>query len=152
MKKLIALIIVSLLLEGIVWAIPTDRTIIKDYTMAVEKAVFFLSKDGKDKAFAAVNDPKGEFAKLQNGLFVYVIDLKGEILSHSSNKLLIGQRFFDIRDADGKLFYQEIIKEATQKGSGWVTYKVLDPISKRTERKECYFKKSGDYIVACAVK
>jgi cytochrome c len=157
MKKIVAVFIISLFLEGIVWAIPADRTLIKEYSAMVEKAALYLQEKGKDKAFAAFNDPKGEFVKTVVGenkevFYIYVFNSKGEILSNGANSLLIGQKFIDIRDADGKLFYQEMIKNAMSGGSGWVSYKLLDPRTKKTQQKDCYFKRSGDYIIACSTK
>jgi cytochrome c len=157
MKKIFAVFIVSLLLEGIVWAIPADRTLMKEYIGMVEKAALYLQEKGKDQAFSAFNDPKGAFVKVVLGeskelFYIYVLNSKGEILSNGANRLLVGQQFIDIRDADGKLFYQEIIKDAMKSGSGWVSYKLLDPRSKKTQQKECYFRRSGDYIIACSTK
>ena len=152
MKKFLALVIVSLMLEGAVWALPSDRSLMKEYASLVEKASLSLQRDGKDRAFAAINDSKGEFVNSMNNLYVYVLDAKGDMVSHSTNKLLIGMHFLDIRDAEGKLFYQEIIKEASKNGSGWVSFKLQDPVTKKAERKDCYFKKQGDYIVVCSTK
>jgi cytochrome c len=152
MKKIAALILVGLFLAGVAYAMPTDRSIVKESMILVEKAVAVLQHQGKDKAFASINDTSGGFVNTKQGLYIYVFDLKGEIVSHSINKMLIGQQFIDIRDVSGKLFYQEIIKTANQNGSGWISYKLLDPKTKKIEQKECYFKKSGDLIVACATK
>jgi cytochrome c len=161
MKKIMALIVVGLLIQGVAWAIPADKGLVDAYTSMVEKAGTYLSTAGKDKAFAAINDSKGEFVKnsvvtnsatYRDVMYVYIMDVKGDVVSHGINKLMIGQCFIDIRDAEGKLFYQEMIKEAQKSGNGWISYKMLDPISKKAERKELYFKKYGDYIVACATK
>ena len=151
MKKIVMSIIVCFLLEGIVWAIPLEKGLVQEYTEIAERAALVIQQDGKDKAFADITNSRGRYISVKNEVYVYVIDSKGVILSHSTNKLLIGQQFLDIRDADGKLFYQEIIKEAAKNSSGWVTYKTMNPVSKRVERKDCFFKKQGDYIV-CATK
>lgn len=160
MKKIIGVLVVSLLMEGLVWAIPADRGLMKEYTGLVEKAVLYLQEQGKDRAFSEINNPKGLFVKKLDAnyagdkyeLYVYVMNSKGEILSHAANALLIGQKFIDLRDADGKLFYQEIIKNAMSSGSGWISYKLLDPRTKKTQQKDCYFKRFNDYIVAGVAK
>ena len=144
MKKLIvAVLAVLLLVGGVVYAAGTT----KEAQANVEKAVAYLQANGKAKAFAAFDDPKGQFVK--GDLYIYVLDMKGDILSHGANKKLIGQHFWGIKDTDGKLFFQEIIDKAKKQGSGWVDYKWTNPVTKKVEHKTAYLKKSGDYIVCC---
>ena len=147
MKKLMAIIMVAgLLVCGIAYA---GKGTAKQAVAMVDKAVKYLQANGKDKAFAAFDDPKGQFVK--GDLYVYVLDFKGVILSHGVTKTLIGQHFIDIRDTDGKLFFREIIDVAKKKGSGWVDYKWTNPVTKKVEPKSVYLKKSGDYIVSCGI-
>jgi cytochrome c len=145
MKKVIAaILIMGLLMVGVAYAAHGTK---QEATANVDKAIAFFKANGQAKAFAAFNDPKGQFVK--NDLYIYVVDMKGDIVSHGANKALIGQHFIDIKDADGKLFFREIVNVAKTKGSGWVDYKWTNPVSKKVEPKSAYVKKSGDYIYCC---
>jgi len=147
MRKVIAVILVmGLLMVGVAYAAMGTA---KEATANVDKAIAFFKANGKAKAFAAFNDPRGQFVK--NDLYIYVVDMKGDIVSHGANKALIGQHFIDIKDADGKLFFREIVNVAKKKGSGWVNYKWTNPVSKKVEPKSAYVKKSGDYIYCCGI-
>lgn len=148
MKKFIAVILVVGLVMGMSSFALAKGTAKEAQTM-VDKAVQFMQANGKAKAFAAFDDPKGQFVK--DDLYIYVLDFKGDILSHGANKKLIGQHFIDIKDTNGKLFFREIINVAKTKGTGWVDYTWTNPVSKKVEKKSTYLKKSGDYIVCCGI-
>ena len=147
MKKVLAVILVGLfVLGGVAYA---AKGTAKEATAMVDKAIAYFNANGKAAAFAAFDDPTGKFVK--DDLYIYVLDFKGDILSHGANKKLIGQHFIDIKDADGKLFFRDIINVANTKGSGWVDYKWTNPVSKKVEPKSAYLKKSGDYIFCCGI-
>ena len=147
MKKVLAVILVGLfVLGGVAYA---AKGTAKEATAMVDKAIAYFNANGKAAAFAAFDDPTGKFVK--DDLYIYVLDFKGDILSHGANKKLIGQHFIDIKDADGKLFFRDIINVANTKGSVWVDYKWTNPVSKKVEPKSAYLKKSGDYIFCCGI-
>jgi cytochrome c len=147
MKKVLAVIMVGLfVLVGVAYAAKGTK---KEATEMVDKAITYFKGSGKAAAFAAFDDPKGKFVK--DDLYIYVVDMKGDIVSHGANKKLIGQHFIDIKDADGKLFFREILNVAKTKGSGWVDYKWTNPVSKKVEPKSAYVKTSGDYVFCCGV-
>ena len=147
MKKVLAVILVGLfVLGGVAYA---AKGTAKEATAMVDKAIAYFNANGKAAAFAAFDDPTGKFVK--DDLYIYVLDFKGDILSHGANKKLIGQHFIDIKDADGKLFFRDIINVANTKGSGWVDYKWTNPVSKKVEPKSAYLKKSGEYIFCCGI-
>jgi cytochrome c len=148
MKKILAvLLVVGLVVGGATYSIAKGTT--KEAQTMVDKAIAYFNANGKAAAFAAFDDSKGKFVK--EDLYIYVVDMKGDIVSHGANKKLIGQHFIDIKDADGKLFFREILKVAKTKGSGWVDYKWTNPVTKRVEAKSCYLKKSGDFVFCCGV-
>jgi signal transduction histidine kinase len=147
MKKVLAMILVGLfVLGGVAYA---AKGTAKEAKANVEKAIAYFNENGKAKAFAAFDDPKGAFVK--EDLYIYVIDMNGVIVSHGANKKLIGQHFIDIKDADGKPFFREILDVAKSKGSGWVDYKWTNPVSKKVENKSAYVKKSGDLVFCCGI-
>ncbi|HVO66758.1 MAG TPA: cache domain-containing protein [Syntrophales bacterium] len=148
MKRLVVVILVAgLLLGGATCALAKGTA--KEAQAMVDKAIAYFQANGKAKAFAAFDDPKGQFVK--DDLYIYVVDMKGDILSHGANKKLIGQHFIDIKDSNGKLFFREILDVGKTKGSGWVDYTWTNPVSKKIEPKSAYVKKSGEFIFCCGI-
>lgn len=148
MKKALVSMFVGFFLmavTGEVFAIGTAA----DAKAMVEKAVAFYKANGKDKAFAEINNAKGQFAK--DDLYVWVSDLKMTVLAHGANQKLIGKELVDLKDTDGKLFMKEIGDGAKAKGSGWADYKWTNPTTKKVELKSTYFQREGDLIFACGI-
>ena len=103
-------------------------------------------KGNKDRALAAFMRA-GEF--INGDLYVYVIDLNGQMLaSGGSSSALIGRNIADMRDAAGKPFFREMIDTAKSKGSGMVEYRWLNRADRKIERKAAYYQKVDDRIIA----
>lgn len=116
----------------------------------VEKAVALIQAEGQEKAFKAIEDSSGPF--IDRDLYVFVISLEsGDTISHGTNKALIGKNLTKVKDADGKLFVNEMIELGKGAGSGWVDYKWPNPVTKQIEQKSSYVQKVGDVIVGVGV-
>jgi cytochrome c len=102
----------------------------------VKKAVALYKAEGKDKAFAAFQDANGAFQV--KDLYIFVQDVKGNMLAHGKNAGLVGKDLSGLKDADGKLFVQEMMKLAAGPGSGWVDYKWANPATKKIQAKSSY--------------
>ena len=113
----------------------------------VEEAVTFVNAQGKEKALAEINNPKGKFVKGE--LYVFAYNLNAVVIAHPINPKLIGNDLTDVPDANGKMFRKEIIELARTKGLGWVDYKYKNPVTNKIENKTTYFKKAGDMIFGC---
>ncbi len=111
----------------------------------VKKAAAFYHAQGKDQALATFSDPKGQFVK--GDLYIFVLDLNGKMLAHPKAELC-GKDFMVVKDERGKLFAAEIVKEAKEKGNGWIEYKWENPVTKMIEDKITYFEKVDDVIIA----
>ncbi len=111
----------------------------------VKKGVEFYKAQGKDKALAEFNNPKGQFVK--DDLYIYVLDLNGKMLAHPKAEL-VGKDFMTVKDADGKLFAADMVKMAKEKGNGWVDYKWENPKTKKVDSKTVYFERVDDVIIA----
>jgi cytochrome c len=144
MYKLVALAALLLLAPA---AQAEDRATTKDAEMLVHKAVAFLKKEGKEKAFPVFSDPKGPFT--YRDLYIFVIDFKGVVLAHGTKKELIGKNDFNRKDPTGKLFTQAMIKTAQEKGSGWEEYKFENPATGKIETKVAYAERVDDFFVGC---
>lgn len=120
-------------------------------TAMVEKAIAFIKKNGREKAFAEFNNKGGQFT--DRDLYVFVYDMKGKVLSHGSNTKLIGKDLAEIRDADGKYYVKERI-EMLSKGpdaKGWQDYKYMNPVSRQIEPKTAYVHRHEDMIIGCGI-
>jgi signal transduction histidine kinase len=122
----------------------------KEEAMAmVQKAVAAIKADGQEKAFAAINDPKGPF--VDRDLYVVVYDLHGKCLAHGANAKQIGRDLTELRDPDGKFFIKERIELGKAKNNFWQDYKYLNPMTKLIEPKSMYMEKTGDLLVGCGI-
>jgi hypothetical protein len=146
MRKTMTVLVVALaavaFLAGLTFAAATP----KDAEAWAKKAVEYYKANGKDKALAEFDKPKGEFVK--DDLYIYVLDMDGKMLAHP-NATLVGKDFTKVKDADGKLFALDILKDAKAKGSGWVDYKWENPTTKKVEAKTVYFEKV-DGVIICS--
>jgi signal transduction histidine kinase len=120
-------------------------------TAMVEKAIAYIKKNGREKAFAEINNPKGQFT--DRDLYVVVYDIKGKVLAHGANAKMIGRDVIELRDVDGKYFVKERV-EMMSKGpnaKGWQDYKFMNPVSNQIEPKSMYIARHEDMIVGCGI-
>ena len=115
----------------------------------VDKAIAFIKKNGREKAFAEINNPKGQFT--DRDLYVVVYDINGKVLAHGANAKMIGKDMIDLRDSDGKYFVKERVEIAKGAGKGWQDYKFMNPVSRAIEPKSMYIQKFEDMIVGCGI-
>jgi signal transduction histidine kinase len=109
--------------------------------------VSFSYAEEKGKAFAAFNNTKGKF--VHSDLYIYVIDINGDILAHGGDAKLIGQHMINLKDADGKEFIKAIIDDTKLKNRGSRDYKWTNPLTKKVEKKSTFFERVGDVIIIC---
>jgi len=112
----------------------------------VEQAIVYIKANGEEKALQEFNKPNGKFQ--WRDLYVFAYDLKGIMKGHPSPKL-IGRNLYSEPDSKGKLFRKEIVDLANSRGSGWVDYTYMNPMTRQEEAKITYFQKEGNLIVCC---
>jgi signal transduction histidine kinase len=115
----------------------------------VKKAVAAIKADGKEKTFAAIDDPNGPYR--DRDLYVVVYDLSGKCLAHGANPKQIGKDLLELRDPDGKFFVKERVELGKTKDSFWQDYKFLNPSNKLIEPKSMYLEKVDGMLVGCGV-
>lgn len=120
-----------------------------DAQRLVEKAHEYVKKYGKDRAFLAFDDPKGEF--IQGELFIFAQDFNGVILAYGGNTGMVGQNLYDSKDVNGKQLGRGMIDIARRNGSGWYEYSFLNPHTNTIMPKVTYIQKVDDYYIACGV-
>jgi cytochrome c len=112
----------------------------------VEQAVAYIIMNGEEKTLKEFNAPSGKFQ--WRDLYVFAYDRNGVVMGHPNPKL-IGQNLYLVPDSKGKLFRKEIVDLANTRGSGWVDYTYMDPITNQEEFKISHFQKVGNLIVCC---
>ncbi len=147
MKKVLLAVLICLLTVSFAFA--QEKGTAKEAQDLVAKAIAYYKAEGKDKAFAAINDPKGQFAK--KDLYVFVFDFNVVCLAHGANKALVGKNFAELKDSNGKPFAKEIVDGAKSKGKGWVDYNWTNPTTKKIDAKSSYYQKDGDLVFTCGI-
>lgn len=115
----------------------------------VGKAVAFIKANGKEKALAEFNNPKGAF--VSGELYVFVLDKDGVTLANGVNPKIVGKNVMDMKDSTGKYFIRDLFAVAASKGAGWVDYQWPDPVSNKVRAKSTYVEKSADWLVCVGV-
>lgn len=144
MPKLIALLTLALLLPAAPLA--EERATTKDAERMVHKAVEYLKKNGKEKAFATFSDPGGPFT--YRDLYIFAIDYTGVVIAHPK-KDLVGKNDWNRKDSTGKFFTQAMIATAKTKGSGWEEYRFENPSNGKMEIKVAYVEGQDGFFIGC---
>ena len=105
----------------------------------VKKAITFFKSNGKDKAMAALNDPKGAF--IDRDLYVFVHDDKGIYYAIAPKPAFVGKDMTGVKDANGKLIVKEQIDALKTANSMWQEYDWQNPVSGKVEHKKTYCEK-----------
>ena len=110
-------------------------------------AVSFYKANGKDKAFAEINNPHGKFA--QGDLYIFVYASNGVIAAHGADASQVGTDISNRRDENGKLFGREIMRVGEAGGS--VDYVWLNPATGKVQPKTSFIIPFDGYRFGCGV-
>ncbi len=114
---------------------------------AVNDALSLIRTMGKD-AFRILKDTSSEF--VYKDTYVFVLDTLYNTFVNPADPSLEGRNQKDMKDANGKLFIQDIVKVAVDNGQGWVDYLWPKPGTTKPVRKSSFVKKiiiKGDVLV-----
>ena len=112
----------------------------------VMQAIAYLKASGEEKALQEFNKLNGKFQ--WRDLYVFAYDPNGVMKGHPNPKL-IGRNLYHEPDSKGKLFRKDIVDLANSRGSAWVDYTYLNPMTRQEEAKITYCQKEGNLIVCC---
>ncbi len=112
-----------------------------DVVAIVEEAVDYAKANGKEKALAEFSNPKGLFNRGE--LYIFAYDFNGINIAHGGNKAFIGQDLINMKDPNGVMVIQELIKQS-EKGSGWLDYMWDNPQTGKVEPKVGFVMKVDD--------
>lgn len=138
--------VVAVAMTPVIASAAGERGTADEAKAMVERAAAYLKDVGPEKAFATFNDKKN--AQFHDrDLYVFVRSMDGNTVSHGANMGMIGHTNLDLKDADGKPYNKEMIELAKAKGSGWVDYRWVNPVSKKIEQKSSYILHVGEYVI-----
>ncbi|CAA7616990.1 Methyl-accepting chemotaxis protein [Candidatus Terasakiella magnetica] len=126
---------VMILASSNTWA--ADKPSLDQVKALTLRAADLLIRDGVDKTRETFHTD-GEFKTGE--IYVNVINTNGTWLIYPPNRKNEGKSVLNVKDANGKLLVQDIIRVAEEKGEGWVEYHWLNPTSNKIEPKASYVK------------
>jgi cytochrome c len=131
-------------------ALFTQAATLEEAKALGEKAAAYVKANGKDKAIAEFNNPTGPWVK--GDLYVVLQDFNGVVLANGGNTGLVGQNHLGLKDPDGKYFVKESV-EIAKKGSGWLSYSWVNPLTKKVQPKKSWIKRIDgmDIYTNCGV-
>jgi len=144
-KKFMIAILIGLF--AMAWGYAAQKGTPEEAKKMVEQAVAYVKANGQEKALKQFNKPKSKFVKGE--LYVFAYDLNAVVVAHPLIPTLIGKNMFNEPDSKGKFFRKEVVELANTKGSGFVDYTYLNPVTKQEEPKTTYIQKTGDLIICC---
>jgi signal transduction histidine kinase len=116
----------------------------------VKEAVAFGKKEGKAALLHEANNGGGRFhVKSGESLYIFAYSPDGVCQAIGFQGNLVGVNRWNVKDPDGKLLVQEVIKVG--KTGGWVTYKYPNPKTGKVEMKASYVEPMGDLVVGCGI-
>ncbi len=129
-----------------------DKGTADEAVAMVKKAGEFLKKNGRDKALAEFNNPKGQFVQKDLYIFAFGANGDGVELANGANAKLVGKNVREMKDADGKYLIKDILALGMgADGKGWVDYKWPNPATGQIDGKRTYVERVDDVIVGCGV-
>jgi cytochrome c len=137
MKRIVACVALAIVFTCAI-AVAAFSATPEDAKALAEKAMAFYKANGKEKAIADFNNPKGQFVK--GDLYVVVQGFDGVLLANGGNPKLVGQNHLELQDPGGKFFVKEMV-EAAKKGGGWVVYNWVNPVTKKVGTKKAWIQK-----------
>ncbi len=119
----------------------------------------FIAEKGLDEVKKVINDQHSEF--VWEGAYVYLMDLKANILAHPTQPKLIGRNLLGLKDpVTKKPFFTEMFETVNKKenAKGWIEYHWAKPDGKggfvlnergkkKPIKKKCYYIRKGDVVI-----
>ncbi|MCB1873934.1 MAG: cache domain-containing protein [Chromatiaceae bacterium] len=139
MKKMVSLI-GTLMLTASLGVTASEMGSPDEAKAMSQKAAALVNEQG-DGAFAVFAAKDGGF--LEKDLYVFCMDLEGNMLSHAVKPELVGKNLKDFNKY-GDFLFQDMIKVASGDGEGWVDYNWPYPGSDEVKQKTSYIIKNNN--------
>lgn len=152
MKKLFTGMLAGLMMLAALGAGAAEKGTADEAVAMVKKASEFLKKNGKEKALAEFNNPKGQFVQKDLYIFAFGANGDGVELANGANIKLVGKNVLQMKDADGKFLIKDILALGMSKeGKGWVDYKWPNPSTGTVDGKRTYVERVDDVVIGCGI-
>lgn len=122
-----------------------DQATPEEAKALAEKAAAHFRQVGPEKAIADFNDGGAGFVDRE--LFVVVYDPANRIVGSYGLPVLRGKDASLLKDVEGKEFGKEIIALAKSQGTGWVEYRMTNPLTKKVALKRSWVVGVSGYIL-----
>ncbi len=126
---------------------PVTAAAPEDAKKLVSEAVEFYRANGKDKAFAEINNAKGKFRRGE--LYIFVYDKNGRVAAHGADLNQIGADVVNLQDENGKFFGREIMQVG--ESGGWVDYAWPNPLTGTVQPKRSYIILADGFRFGCGI-
>lgn len=99
----------------------------------LNRGIEFAEANGIEKLIEILKNPgapgRSRFVQGDYYIWIFKTDFKttAVVVAHPINKAINDRDFFEIKDADGKLFIKDIMRITAGKGKGWVSYSWAHP-------------------------
>jgi cytochrome c len=119
----------------------------------VKQAVAFAKANGVEKLLQETNNGNGKFhVAAGSDLYIFIYDQQGVVKAIGYNTgALVGKNRIDMKDPDGKMVIQELLKMANTKGKGWVDYKYPDPTDNKVKGKTSYVELHEGLVIGSGI-
>ena len=116
----------------------------------VKRGIAYAKANGVAKLIDQTNRADGMYhVGSGSELYLYIYDLKGQMIANGFKTDLVGKNRWDAKDSDGKFYVREFLALAKSKGSGWVDYQYANPLDNKIELKTSYIELFEDHIYCC---
>lgn len=126
-KKRLFLGLLLAVATGAVFA--QERGTKEEAVSMMAEAIKHTKQAGLAKALDDFTNDKANW--VSKDLYVSAIDSKGNSLAHGFNPKQVGRNLWELKDPNGVLLVQDLIKTGSEKGEGWVSYQWPDPLTKK---------------------
>lgn len=116
----------------------------EDAMAKCKEAAEMIKGKGVDAATAEINKKDGKF--VTKTTYVFLMNMKGEMLGHPIKPSLIGKNLAETPDKTGKKFFKDFITTAQKDGKGWVDYMWPKPGENEPSKKTSYILKVDDNL------
>ena len=124
-----------------------ERGTLDEARAMLQKAVAHYHAVGRKQALADFTGKRAPF--VDRDLYVVCVGPGGIVTAHGGYPAYVGASAAVLKDANGKPVGSTIWSTGSSKGDGSLEYAMLNPVSKKVERKVSVFQKVGDDV--CAV-
>ncbi|MCV2367966.1 cache domain-containing protein [Roseateles oligotrophus] len=137
--------VAALLLCGASQVSAQERSTADEALALISAAQAYVKANGLEKSIAEFNKLDGPFnsksdINKKGDLYLFSVDPKGFQAIHGKNPKIVGKVTLDMKDSDGVMLIQELVKTcfSSKEGKGWTAYKWPNPLTKVIEPKQAY--------------